>query len=387
MLKDLRSVEAFGSAVIAESWASTYVGVAWAKAERPNDFSEAAMRLEVVAGVLDRPTSAGLAAVVALRRIAPPADREPLDACIEALSATFSLPAWAAAPPATPVAAWRSEDVWLSQRALFVDFEDETGTGHTLMLQATTPGGVMVSVLDIVSSDAVATWDSLVEARSGVMPLEPHPVDAALAEMAGLMATTDAYWPRWSSDEYTAFRALFWSRCGDHVTTMDRQPAEVDRGPLLSAFAQRPAVQGLDPEIVASLADLFLDFGESSIEADPLAWSPGHASAFLIDWLPRMASLGSGVRRALPVVLRAWVRFALEGRGLEEQWIVAVEEAIIEDLPEFYEAVDDFEAWGPAQRVADELLARTEDPSDLEIAPTEGRADVAEPPATPSPAS
>ncbi len=364
LLKDLRKVETFASAVIAESWASTYVGVAWARAALGDDLAETTMGLEVVAGVLDRPTRAGLAGVQALRRIAQPADWEPLDACIAALSRTFPPPAWATAPTATPVAAWRTEDVWLSSRALFVDFEDETGAGHTLMLQATTPGGVMVGVLDILPRDSVASWDGLVEEGSGVMPLQPHPIEDALAEMAGLMATTDRYWPRYASHEYTAFRALFWSRCRDHLSTRRVRPPEVDRKALLADFVQLPAVQDLDDEIVGSLTDLFLDFGEDHIDAGPLAWSPDHVSAFLVDWLPRNAPLDADHRKDLPDVLRAWTRFALEHRGLEERWIVSVEQAIDQSLPGFHEAFDDFEAWKQAQQIADELLARGVDPSD-----------------------
>jgi hypothetical protein len=172
------------------------------------------------------------------------------------------------------------------------------------------------------------------------------------------MRTTDRYWPRYASDEYIAFRAFFWSRCREHLTERDLEAPDLDRAPLLSAFTRIPAVRNVDPVVVESLADLFLDFGEGYIEAGPLAWSPGHVSALLIDWLPRKASLDADQRRDLPDVLRAWVRFALEGRGLEERWIVSVEEAVDEFLPEFREAFDDPGAWGPREAIADELIAR-----------------------------
>jgi hypothetical protein len=366
MLKDIHSVETSESAVTAESWASTYLGAAWYRAAWGDDLAETTMGLEVVASVVERPSQGGLAAVAALRRIAPPGDWDHLDACVAALSRMFPAPAWAEAPPATAVSAWRTEDVWLSSKALFVDFDDDSGKGHTLMLQATTPGGVMAGVLDILPRDAVATWDDLVEARSGVMPLSPAPVEDVLAEMADVMATTDRYWPRYASDEYTAFRALFWSRCREHLTERDREAPELDRAPLLSTFAQLPAVQGLDAGVVGSLADLFLDFGEGYIEAGPLAWSPGHVSALLSDWLPRKGSLDADQRRDLPDVLHAWVRFALESRGLEERWIVTVDEAVDECLPDFDEAFDDDQAWGPAKLIANELLARGVDLSDRE---------------------
>jgi len=352
--------------VIAETWASTYVGVAWARAAMGDDLAEMTMGLEVAANVLERPSQAGLAAVAALRRISAPEEWDHLDSAIAAVSRMFPAPAWASAPSATPVAAWRTEDVWLSSKALFVDFNDETGEGHTLMLQATTPGGVMVSVLDILPRDAVASWDTLVDEGSGVMPLKPTSIEDVLTEMADVMATTDRYWPRYASDEYIAFRAFFWSRCREYLAERDRDVPQLDRPSLLADFAQLPAVQLFAPDVVASLADLFLDFGEGYIEAGPLAWSPGHVSALLIDWLPRKASLDADQRRDLPDVLRAWVRFALEGRGLDDRWIVSVEDAVDECLPEFREAFDDPEAWGPAKLIADELLARGIDLTDKE---------------------
>ncbi len=363
MLKDLRKVEAADAAVTAESWASTYLGAAWYRSGLGDDLAETTMGLEVVASVIDRPSPGGLAAISAIRRIASPDDWDHLDAAIAALFQTFPPPHWAAVPPATPLSAWRTDDVWLSSKALFVDYDDDSGKGHTLMLQATTPGGVMAGVLDILPRDAVATWDGLVDQRSGVMPLSPAPVDEVLAEIADVMATTDAYWPRYASDEYTAFRALFWSRCRDHLTAHTAQRPDLDRAPLLSAFADVPAVKHLAPEVVASLAALFLDFGEGHIEAGPLAWSPGHVSAVLNDWLPRV-TLDPDQRRDLPEVLHAWVRFALEHRGLEERWILPVEEAVDECLPDFDEAFEDEHSWGPARMVAEELRSRGIDLTD-----------------------
>jgi hypothetical protein len=87
---------------------------------------------------------------------------------------------------------------------------------------------------------------------------------------------------------------------------------------------------------------------------------------FLANWLPRKAALDAEQRAALPEVLRRWIRYALEGREVDPEWIGPVIEAVGTFLPAFEEAFDDTAAWGPAKRIAAELAARGIDLSDSE---------------------
>ncbi len=88
--------------------------------------------------------------------------------------------------------------------------------------------------------------------------------------------------------------------------------------------------------------DARCDFGDG----DPLRWSPTVVELFMLDYLPRKAILGVGEIRALPHVLRGWVRFALTKRGLEERWIAEAEEAVVRFTPEFRRAVTDHASFG-----------------------------------------
>jgi hypothetical protein len=87
---------------------------------------------------------------------------------------------------------------------------------------------------------------------------------------------------------------------------------------------------------------------------------------FLVDWLPRKAVLDGEQRAALPEVLRRWIRYALERRAVDPEWIGPVVDAVDTFLPAFEEAFDDSAAWGPAKQIAAELTARGVDFPDSE---------------------
>lgn len=62
--------------------------------------------------------------------------------------------------------------------------------------------------------------------------------------------------------------------------------------------------------------------------------------------------------------LRSWLRFALERRGVADEWIAPVTAVVGTWLPRFERAVDDETSWGPAKQIATELQARGVDPRD-----------------------
>jgi hypothetical protein len=64
-------------------------------------------------------------------------------------------------------------------------------------------------------------------------------------------------------------------------------------------------VHPLDGDVVRSLADVLLDYGDGYIRSGPLAWRPGHVGLFMTNWVPRKAILDAEERIALPAVLRA----------------------------------------------------------------------------------
>jgi len=169
-------------------------------------------------------------------------------------------------------------------------------------------------------------------------------------------------WPRHDDEDFIDLRALAWSRCRPYLPEFrDWQPmGDEERERLLDGFALA------DDTVARSLADLFLDYGDGYMTSGRLCWSPEQVGLFLADWLPRKAVLDAEQCAVLPEVLRRWIRYALERREVDPEWIGPVVETVDTFLPAFEEAFDDTAAWGPAKQIAAELAARGVDLSDSE---------------------
>jgi hypothetical protein len=362
LMRDAVTIVSEDSALEVERWASGWLGAAWSAAGLGEREPEKMFHLEVVGRASTRPSPHGLAAVAALRRVAAPGEWSMLDGTLEILSESQPVPQWFASPAFEPVRAWRAVDVWDSEHVLFVEFAGLTP--HTVMAQISLAGGVLVDKLAVLQPRAAETWDRLREADEVPMPAVECPVEVALAELADALRTTDMIWPRHDDEDFLDLRALAWSRCRSYLPDFrDWQPmGDEERQRLLDGFA--PA----DDTVARSLADLFLDYGDGYMTSGPLCWSPEQVGLFLADWLPRKAALDAEQRAALPEVLRRWIRYALERRTVDPEWISPVVEAVDTFLPAFEEAFDDTAAWGPAKQIAAELAARGIDLSDSEAA-------------------
>jgi hypothetical protein len=360
LMRDAVSIVSEEDVLEVERWASGWLGSAWSAAGLGEREPEHIFQLEVVGRASTRPSPHGLAAVAALRRVAAPGELPLLDGTLEILSESQPAPRWFEVPAFEPVRAWRAVDVWDSEHVLFVQFAGRTP--HTLMAQISLAGGVLVDKLGVLQPEAAETWDRLREPGEVPMPAVECPVDVALAELADALRTTDMTWPRHDDEDFIDLRALAWSRCRPYLPGFrDWQPmGDEERERLLDGFA--PA----GDTVARSLADLLLDYGDGYMTSGPLCWSPEQVGLFLADWLPRKAVLDAEQRAGLPDVLRRWVRYALERRAVDPEWIGPVVEAVDTFLPAFAEAFDDTAAWGPAKQVAAELAARGIDLSDSE---------------------
>lgn len=393
MLRDAFSLLSPENVLAVEQWASDWLGQAWLTAEFGERDPEHRLCLEVIGRASTRPSAHGLAAVAALRRVAPPGDIAVLDSTLAILSESQPLPSWFDADPFEPVRAWRAVDVWDSERMLFVEYAGPFP--HTLMAQVVTVGGVVVEKLGLLQREAAETWESYTDPDEVPMPITEHPVPEVLAELAEALWITDLIFPRHDDEDFVDLRALARARCSPYLPdapgqaptkgamsegTLDDDELDdeldddealaakdAERERLLDDFVSTAThAEDLpdDEEVLRSLADIFLDYGETSMTTGPLCWSPGWVAVFLTDWLPRKGILDAEQRAALPAALRHWVRFALERRDVEDRWITPVVEAVDSCAPEFADAFDDDAAWGPAKQVAMELLARGVDMSD-----------------------
>lgn len=357
LMRDAANLLDYDDGLDAERWAAEWYGRAWRAAGIGERAPEHLLCLEVIGRACTHPSPAGLAALVALRRVALPDDHSLLDGSIELLAESQPLPPWPARPEATAVRAWRAVDVWGAERVLLVEFERD-GAPYTLLAQILTVSGTLVEDLELLGPGAAEIWEQGREPDEPPMPLTEAPVADVLAELASSMRSTDMMWPRPESD-YADLRALAWTACRDHLPEWPGfEPIPgADRQALIEAFA--PA-----GDAEAALADLFLDYGDGYLHDRPLGWSPFAAVLFLTDWLPRKAVLDAAQRAALPETLRRWVRFALGRRGLQAEWIDPVIAAIDGSIADFEEAFDDDSAWGPAKQIAAELADRGVDLTD-----------------------
>jgi hypothetical protein len=379
VLRDARSVAEVLDVLDAEVWASGWLGQAWLGAELGERRPEHMVCMEVVGRACSRPAPRALAAVAALRRVASPDEWSLLDGAVEILVEGQPAPSWLSAPEFVPVRAHRAADVWDSERVLFVEYgsEDPHARRHTLMAQVTEPGGTMVAKLGVLREDAAAHWSQLRDAGEVPMPVVEVPVPQALADLAGALRTTDMYWPRPDDEDFVEVRALAWSRCReflpdwpDALELPERRRQELIDAFLAEAYppdaagAGMPAEGDVDRDLVRSLADIFIDYGHGYITPGQLAWSPGWVALFLGDWLPRKTFLDDAQREVLPEALRRWVRFALDRREVDAEWIEPVVAAVDIYLLDFLAATDDESAWRPAKQIAAELTARGVDLTD-----------------------
>jgi hypothetical protein len=355
----------------AERWASGWLGEAWLAAPLGDREPEHDLCMEVVGRACAKPSPHGLAAVAALRRVAPDSEHTLLDGTVEILTETQPAPPWLTAPAFTPVRAWRAVDVWDSERVLFIEYEsaDAAATAHTLMGQIIEAGGTLVAKLGVLYQDAVRSWERMRDDGEVPMPVAELPVNEALADLAGALRQTDMLWPRHDDEDFVEVRALAWTRCPAHLPQWpEYEPlADAERQELVETFmtaAGAPDAGLPDVEAVRSLAEMFLDYGDGYLHAKPLGWSPDTVAMFLGDWLPRKAILDAGQREALPAALRRWLRFALQRRDVDPQWIEPVVAAVDEYLPMFTDAFDDERSWGPAKQIVAELTARGVDVTD-----------------------
>jgi hypothetical protein len=375
VLREARTLRLADEDVLAvEAWASGCLGEAWLAAGMTEREPERMLCREVVGRASTTPSPHGLAAVAALERVGPPDSGSMLHETVAILADSQPLPAWYAAAPHRAVRAWCAVDVWDSERVLFIEYDGPVP--HTLMARIGEVGGTLVDKMALLMPGAAAAWEAMREDGEVPMPPAEQDADEVLADLAAALRMTDMTWPRQDDEDVVALRALAWARCRDHLPDWPEQSAlqEATRDRLLDAFtASGDGVAG-DADTVRSLAELFLEYGESYLSRGPLRWSPGQVAVFLEDWLPRKAVLDQKHRTLLPDALKQWVTFALTERGVEEVWIAPVVAAVDAHLPAFRAAFDDEAAWGPAKQISAALAARGVDLTDRDAVDTAVRA-------------
>jgi hypothetical protein len=319
----------------------------------------------VVGRAHSKPAPHRVAAVHALRLVAPPSEHKLLDESIAMLGEHFPPPRWAASEPPPPVAAYIARDPWGSEEGLLIEYGGDEP--HGLLAQVTYPGGTVVRTIGLVEPGAAARWEETDRESEIPMPLVERPLEEVLRRLAAALRYTASLWPKHDDDAYVDLRALAASRCAAMASDEDEAPdwepmADAERASLIAEFLKEHGLP--DDQVTRHVADLCIDYGEGYIADGVFAWSPAEVELFLVDWLPRKTILDAEEIGAVPAVLRAWVAFSLGRAGLEARWIELAVAAVDNYALEFAERSSDESEWGPSKRILAGFLQRGVDITD-----------------------
>lgn len=355
-------VEDCEDALSAELWASEMLGLAWIAAKESDEDAEHRLVTDLARLVGRKPSLVGTAALSALRLLADPAGRDVLTEALDGAGEGRPAPVWADSKAWTPSAAYQAVDVWESERVVFVDFDGPQP--HCLLVVISEVPGRWVTELEILEPGSAHEFDDREPGEAASLrPVEPRGVTEALADIADALRNTDELWPREDDPEYVELRALARARAREHLPPVPEftPMPDAERDELLDAFLATGVMPADD--LTRALAELFVDYGHGGLPAPPLGWNPDSVEYFLTEWAPRMLELADDELAAFPEALRHWVGFALERRGLAQEWIEPVIGAVHAHADAFQEAY----ARGleqDAAEVAAELVRRGVDPTD-----------------------
>lgn len=308
--------------------------------------------------------NAAVAALYALATIPHPAWHDDVLTALADVPAVRS-PSWAVdaaghrRPEPTSAQLWA--DPWDANRVHLVRYERPVP--HTLFVVETTVGGRYVQVVDVGVEDPSRPLEPRAEDHLEVVDVDPAD---ALAEVADALWQTDMYWPPQSAEDYTTLRAYaHWLTQGHRRETEWEPLPDDERARLLDEFTGQHGLD-LDDDVVRLLADTFIDFGDGYLLGGVLAWNPGEVEHFLLDWIHRKVILEPEVQPHVPEVLRVWVAFALERRGLRPEHIDPVVDVVTELEDAYAEASTDSTRHGPAKEITSRLIAAGVDLHDPE---------------------
>jgi hypothetical protein len=346
-----------------ELWASSVLGFSYKRL--PIDVQDRFDRA-VFDGVLlkaeRRADSEALAVVRALAAVAP----EPLSASAtevgdRLVSAGCPEPPWAdELGTATFERAWTLSDPYDDQMSLCAYFRYPDRPEHVLMILYDENLGAIIKD----ASAGAFKRDPLERARK-----EPDAVVADI-DQASLVAKVlpailsgDMFLDNDWTDDFRDHRALLLARMramagpGWEPPEWAEPLGDEQREGIVEAFFASPGAPA-DDDANRGIVDLCLtarcDYGDG----DPFRWSPIVVEMFMLDFVPRKATIDTAQIRALPDVLKAFVRYSLgKRRGLGERWIEPSVAMVDELTGEFRQRVTDADRFGSAKAIANAMLS------------------------------
>lgn len=341
----------------AECWIS---GLLAPFAKRPDDEARDAFITDLTKLCRTSRTPEALAildgfALIAPRRLAKAA----ADASDVVRIAGVEDPPWAAmAGHADFAGAWLVSDPFGDQNTVMIAFARPGEPDHCFSaLIDHTLGGVMK---DLFCFEELEKAVALAREDVNVTLDEISGAEAA-GRLRTALAVNDGFAETQATHEYDNYRYLLDARIRDLPDTWatPTQPhlMPAAREALIAEFLTSPHGEGIDTDDAWFVLQSIVDYGCDIGGGDPLRWSPSVAATFMLDWIPRSSNPHDEDIDRTPTVVRAWVRFAGERRGLASELIDHTCEAVSAMEADFYEAARDPSRFGPGKSLVQAMIA------------------------------
>jgi hypothetical protein len=121
---------------------------------------------------------------------------------------------------------------------------------------------------------------------------------------------------------------------------------------LANRFFGSPFGRRLDNKDNRSLLDQFLWFGTDYGPGDPLRWSPVAVEMLLADWIPRKVAADSAFLAKAPALLRGFIRYCHDERGIRPSLTHETLAAVDRYEPEYQRAIRSPRPQGPEALLA-----------------------------------
>ncbi len=246
------------------------------------------------------------------------------------------------------------------------------GDGDNIMIGLSLPGGFPLSVVVYIDhnmgtlvKDAFVVpepLDALIERMREAAGDGPDTTWADLAPADARIRIREAIergaitFPPLETDSWPACRPLVeWaiSMLPTGGTGYQRPRWDPERlGRLTERFFGSPYGTGLDDANHRGLLESLLWFGTDYGPGDPLRWSPVAVEILLVDWIPRKIVADAAYLAKAPELLRAFIRFCHDERGVRSALTDDTLAAVDHYEPEYQETITLPRLQGPAALLA-----------------------------------
>ncbi|HUP73648.1 MAG TPA: hypothetical protein VM282_11470 [Acidimicrobiales bacterium] len=294
----------------------------------------------------------GLFVAKSIRVFGPREAHARADLVYEKLAAKTSSPRWLAElgnVTVGEVAVLR--DQYGDGFGVYLEYEDSTsGTRSVGVYIDANMGGI---VKDVIDGPPLAMVRELAAAEPQIEVVAIDPAEAR-ARVEAAFALLDEDYDLDLSDDVDDLRALAEQRfsllpSGGSVPDETIELADDEREELIDAFVSSAHFFGL-PDEAREIVETICEFADDG-DGNPLRWSPVVVEIFLTGWLPNEVIAEAAFFVSVPVVLRSWIRFAGEQRGLDASLVEETVRSIDQWLDEYDELVRLPAAQGAAELI------------------------------------